>query len=391
MTTILNKERIASIDILRGLVMVIMALDHTREFFTNLSFYPSNLEHTTAVLFFTRFITNFCAPIFIMLVGTGMSIAVSRGKSIHETATFLLTRGLWLLVTEFTLIHFAWTFNFNLTAQDCQVIWAIGWSMIVLAGLIYFPKWFIFLFGITLVVGSDLLDGKEHVILGSWYWLHSTASITLNWPTTILLKLDYPLIPWIGVPALGYVMGSVFSLNQKQRAKILYLLGFACVALFIILRFINHYGDPHPWTTQKNDLFTFMSFLSPSKYPPSLEFLLMTLGPAFILLPVLELAQNNIARILSIFGKVPFFFYFLHIVLIHGLAVILAYARFGQATHYFSNYLLQFDPKYIMAYGYSLPVIYLIWMAVIVMLFPMCKWFAKVKRENKNNVWLSYI
>lgn len=195
MEVIKGKTRIESIDALRGLVMVLMVLDHTRDYFLNFPFYPTNLEHTTPGLFFNRWITNLCAPVFVMLVGTGMFIAMSRGKTKNDTAWFLFTRGIWMIIVEFTLIHFAWTFDFNLSVQDCQVIWAIGWSMIVLAGLIYLPFWCIFIFGITVVTGHNLLDGNESLINSSWAWLHNVKTVTLDWGVPITLHLDYPLIP----------------------------------------------------------------------------------------------------------------------------------------------------------------------------------------------------
>jgi uncharacterized membrane protein len=385
------QQRIESIDALRGLAMLLMALDHTKDYFTNITYNPTDLQLTTAAMFFTRWITNFCAPVFVFLVGTSMFIAVSRGKSKKDTAIFLLTRGVWMIVAEFTLIHFAWSFDFNLSVQDCQVLWAIGWAMIVLAGLIFLPEWLILIMGLIILVGHNLLDGKELQLLGSWDWLHAIKHVTFDWFTPITLYLDYPLIPWIGIPALGYVFGNLFLLSKQKRTVYLFILGMACIIGFICLRYTNLYGDPYPWSVQKNLLYTCMSFINCYKYPPSLLFFLMTFGPAFLGMIVLEYTHNTFTRILAIFGKVPFFYYFMHIVLIHGLAAAVAYIRFGQADIFFGNQLLLFDTTKMAPYGYSLPMVYLAWLVVVALLFPACSWYANLKKQYKNNVLLSYL
>lgn len=382
--------RIESIDALRGLVMVLMALDHTRDYFSDFAFSPADLAHTTTGLFLTRWITHFCAPIFIFLIGVGMFISVARGKTKQQISFFLLTRGIWMIIAECILIHAMWTFSFDLRVQLWQVFWVIGASMITLSALVFLPWRIIFLFGIVLIAGHNFLDGKETVLLGAWSWLHVPTITSFLGFTRV--SIPYTILPWIGVPALGYVCGYIFLLPEKQRRKQLFYVGTFCIAAFLLLRFANFYGDPHPWEMQKNWVFTCLSFLNCTKYPPSLLYLLMTLGGMFFVFLWLDKYNNLLTRSLAVFGKVPFFYYVLHLALIHSLVLLASYIRFGSgAKQFIGNKFLLFDPSLIAPYGYPLPVVYLVWFLVVVMLFPLCHWYAKVKARNENNVLLSYV
>ncbi len=382
------KNRIEGIDVLRGLAMIIMALDHTRDFFSNAGFEPNDLVHTTASLFFTRWITDFCAPVFVFLIGTSMAIAASRGKPIKQISTFLLTRGIWMIFVEFTLVHFGWTLSMVPAVVYCQVIWVIGWAMIALAGLVYLPKWVIFSFGMVLVFGHNLLDGTSIAWISM---IHEVKTVTIHWPATMELTFLYSPLPWIAIPALGYVFGDLFTLPSKQRTKYFITLGVLCVLGYLALRYSNIYGDPVKWSTQKDALFTVMSFLNCCKYPPSLSYFLMTLGPAFLLLAVFEHWNNRFTSILSMFGKVPFFYYVIHLIVIHCLMVIITEIRFHQGLDSIGNHALSYAPGWLVVHGYDLTIVYLVWALVILMLYPLCKWYAGVKQRHKNNVWLSYL
>ena len=384
-----TKERVTSIDALRGIVMLVMALDHARDFFSNFSGNLADFNQAGVALFLTRWITHFCAPVFIFLIGTGMAIAIGRGKSKSEIALFLLTRGLWMLFLELTIISFAWTFDPTIfTHPLCLVIWAIGWAMIVLAGLIFLPKPFIFIIGLIIVAGHNLLDGNEQALLGSLSWMHvQTLNVTLFGSSVVHFNILYPIIPLIGVPALGYVFGSVFFLSVKQREQWLWGVGFACIILFLILRTINIYGDPSGWSYQNDVVFTILSFINCTKYPASLSYLLMTLGPAILLMIWLERHNNVITRFFIVFGKVPFFYYILHLYLLRLLAILFSYLYYGQVEWV----RVVLSTTLTSALGYPLPVVFLAWIVAVAMLYPLCRWYGAFKARHKDNIWLSYL
>ncbi len=368
--------RLDSVDLLRGLVMVIMALDHVRDFFTNAEFSPTDLSQTSAVLFFTRWITHFCAPVFFFLAGTGAFLSLSRGRSRSELACYLLTRGLCLVILELTVISFAWTFNVGWPFIELAVIWALGWSMVILAGLVFLPLRAITAIGLLMIFTHNLLDrvnpedfSEPDGTLGWRAWLFSVLHF-LNPPVI------YPLIPWVGVMAVGFAFGAVLPVSGASRLRLI-LLGISLSGAFIILRWANLYGDPAPWSFQHSDLFTVMSFLNTTKYPPSMLYLLMTLGPPVVLLALVQNVTNPLSRFLIIFGRVPLFFYILHLYLIHGLALIA-----GVLTGYDASALLTFPFYFPPGYGFSLPVVYLIWILVIAALYPICAWFARVKARR---------
>jgi uncharacterized membrane protein len=384
--SIAARPRLDSIDLLRGLVMVLMALDHTRDFFGTGGMNPRDVADPA--LFLTRWITHYCAPIFIFLAGLSASLYGTRGRSIGEVSRFLLTRGLWLILIEFTLVRLGWSFSLNLNFFVAQVIWVIGASMVVLAGLVFLPRWVIAAIALAMIAGHNLLDSVRAEQFGAagWLWnfLHQPAMLQLG-PQTRLLPL-YSLIPWAGVMAAGYVLGPVFKLDPRSRRRILLSTGTAVIAGFIALRASNLYGDPAAWSAQGDWLGTVLSFVNCEKYPPSLLYLMMTLGPALILLALFERVRGTVAGWITVFGRVPFLFYVAHIYLIHALAVVMAFAMLGQA-----GWLLgQFPPQKPAAWGLDLVGVYATWLCVVVMLFPLCRWFASVK-QRRSEWWWSYL
>ena len=386
------RARLESIDLLRGLVMVLMALDHTRDFFSNATFDPLDLAKTNPALFFTRWITHFCAPVFIFLAGTGAFLAGGRGKTRGELAWFLFTRGLWLAFLEVTYVRcLGWEFNFDFHHAAAAVLWAIGWSMVVLAVLIFLPTWAVTVFGASLIALHNAFDGVAPESWGSlsWLWivLHKGGAFNLAPGYTFIAA--YPLIPWIGVIAVGYGFGGVLCLESGARRRWMLRVGIGLTLLFILLRWVNIYGDPRPWSAQARSLYTGFSFLDCQKYPPSLLYLLMTLGPALFLLAWLDGGTPGWLRPMLVFGRTPLFYYLLHLPAIHGLAVLAAWLRYGQAGWLFSS-PFSVHPAPPADNGFPLWAVYLIWIALVVALYPLCKWFAGAKNRSKS-VWLSYL
>jgi Predicted membrane protein len=382
-------ERIISIDILRGIIMVIMALDHVRDYFSSYMYSPTDLQHATTPMFFTRWITHFCAPIFVFLAGTSAFLSFSRGKTKHEASRFLLTRGIWLLILELTILRFGWFFNFDYSLIIVQVIWAIGWSMICLAGLIYLPRSSILTIGLVMIFGHNLLDVFKAAEFADnaiwWNFVHEQGFA--NYYEQNGVFIIYPLIPWIGVMATGYCFGTLFTKPLAERNKWFYTIGATAILLFIILRLINVYGDPAPWSTQENPIRTFVSFLNVTKYPPSLLYLLMTIGPAILLLPILERSKNGAGKFFTVFGRVPMFYYILHIYLIHAMVMIVAAFYNYPVASFTANDTAAF-PK--AGFGFGLLGVYIYWLITIIILYLPCRWFMKVKATHKN-WWLSYI
>ncbi|WP_447735093.1 DUF1624 domain-containing protein [Rhodanobacter soli] len=384
--------RIESIDLLRGIIIVIMALDHTRDFFGALDASPTDLATTTAPLFLTRWITNVCAPVFFLLTGTGARLALRR-LSKWQLSRFLLSRGLWLIFLEIVVMRFALQFNLDYRVTILTVLWALGWSMIVLGVLIHLPDRAIAAFGAVLVVGHNLLDGIPASAFGSlapvWSVLHAPGFLVNSSRHVVLVA--YPLIPWIGVTALGYLLGQAYRWNDARRRTLLWRLGLGFSVGFVLLRLWNVYGDPLAWSARESPLWTLLSFLSTQKYPPSLLFLLMTLGPALLLLRALDGGTPRWLRPALTIGKVPLFFYVLHFYLIHLLAVAASYLRYGSVDGLFrSPDLGHFPFTAPPGWAAPLPVIYLLWVFVVIALYPLCRWYAGVKRRRKD-WWLSYL
>lgn len=382
--------RSTSIDLLRGIVMVIMALDHVRDYFHADSFIsdPTDLATTTVPFFLTRWITHYCAPIFVFLSGTSAWIVHQR-MGTKATSLFLLKRGLWLIVVEIVLIRIGWTFNPTLLRFGLQVIWAIGASMVVLSALIHLPWRAILVVGLVLVFGHNALDGIHFD--GAWWWkmLHDQGRVEAG---GLIVFFAYPLLPWIGTMALGYCFGTFYgaSYSGETRRRALTGLGLGAILLFMVVRWTNLYGDMEPWAPQGSAAFTVLSFLNLTKYPPSLLYLLMTLGPAMLFLAWSENIRGWLARALIVFGRVPFFYYVLHLYLIHAGAMLAAQLTgFGWQSMVTEGRVNLYDP--LKGYGFSLPVTYLVWIAVVLALYPLCKWFDRVKSSNRQIWWLRYL
>ncbi|MBI3410782.1 MAG: DUF1624 domain-containing protein [Planctomycetes bacterium] len=446
-------ERIESIDLLRGVVMIIMALDHVRDFYSErLLMDPTDLNTTTVGIFLTRWITHFCAPTFIFLAGTSAFLAGTRGKSKPALSWFLFTRGLWLAFFEVVINRAMWMFNYDLHHHGAGVFWAIGWSMVGLSVLVYLPTPVVTIFGLSLVGLHNMLDGltAEQVGLPGWLWVilhspgngllvggtiapasgagaiasagllgvqapfHTAAALIGGSSEDFTFGTGYCLIPWMGTMACGYGFGSLFLLPRPRRRFWLFLLGAALTLLFLELRAVNQYGDPRHWAVQSrvdqsdidqiSVMWSFLSFLNCTKYPASLLYLLMTLGPAILFLAAVDFDMSrshgshdetggksllhSLTRPVLIFGRVPLFYYLLHIPLIHGGAVLLDCYRFGwsplaDSGPWFSGAIKP------MGYGVSLPMVYLIWIGVLLILYLPCRWFAGVKQRSRS-VWLSY-
>jgi uncharacterized membrane protein len=382
--------RLASVDILRGIVMVVMALDHVRDYFTDVRFAPEDLTQTNAALFFTRWITHFCAPTFVFLAGTGAFLSLGRGRDVRALSRFLWTRGLWLIVLEFTFVRSAWLFSVSPRAGFwVQVIWALGVSMIVLAALVRLPLRWIAAFGILMMAGHNLLDGVQanpaEPLGWLWTFLHVQGAVIHRGQP--LLFVAYPLIPWIGVMAAGYAFGALLQRPATERRRTLLRLGGAMTVAFVLIRLVNVYGDPSPWSVQKDAVTTLLSFLNTTKYPPSLDYLLMTLGPAIMSLVLVESWTGPVARFFTVFGRVPLFYYLAHIALAHLLAGLTGMAM-GFGTAVLSGNVF-FAPT--ADWGFGLGVVYLAWFVVIALLYLPCRWYADLKARRRDLVLLSYL
>lgn len=402
------RPRLDSIDLVRGLVMVIMALDHVRDYFSRSFFMnppidPTDLTKTTMPLFLTRWVTHFCAPTFVFLAGTGAFLAGTRGKSTKALAWFLLSRGLWLVLLDVTVVRFGWNFNLDYSHElGGGVIWVIGWSMVILSALVFLPASAVTVLGVVLIAYHNLLDGMSETDIGlpKWLWviLHNPGHFRLvpplqigSWDVTeINFTTGYSLLPWLGVLTAGYGFGALYLLDRSQRRTQLLGLGLALTMAFVVLRYANGYGDSRPWSVQQDSVFTVLSFLNCQKYPPSVLFLLMALGPAITALGLFERTSGAPGRFFITFGRVPLFYYLLHIPLIHGLVIAVDCLRYGN-----SPYLR--EPPWTLPrdslppdYGFDLPMVYLIWIGVVLILFPLCAWFAGVKARYRTG-WLSYL
>lgn len=380
--------RINSVDILRGLVMIIMALDHIRDTMYPVQFDPADVSQTYPALFFTRWITHFCAPVFVFLSGTSAFLWENiKGKTKKQLSWLLFSRGIWLMLVEIFVINLLWNFNFDVSSYFLQVIWVIGLSMVVLSVLIYLPWRVLLGVCIAAILLHNTLDG---ITVGgggplSWIWgiLHVGGPIYVG--DQYFTWSAYPLIPWFAVLGMGYCFGKVFQLEEVARKKFLIRTGLLMVAGFIILRAFDIYGDPKGWAEQGDLMFTFMSFLNTEKYPPSLLFLLMTLGPAMFLMAWLEKAKGKWADVVSIYGKVPFFYYIAHLFLAHLAALIMGVAVGYKASEFMVGWW-QFPE----GYGFGLAIAYLMTFVIVAALYPVCKWYAGLKKRSKNPL-LTYL
>jgi uncharacterized membrane protein len=389
-----EKSRISSIDLMRGLVMVIMALDHVRDFFHQggLVSDPTNMATTTSAVFFTRWITHYCAPTFVFLAGTSVYLN-SKRKAKKELSVFLLTRGLWLILLEVVVVRFGLFFNFYYDVIVFQVIWAIGASMVCMAALIHLSYRWILIIGLIVVFGHNIADNFSlqpgNSFFGVWGFMRQSGFFNLT-PNTIMW-VPYPLLPWLGIMMLGYCLGKLYTDFQPgKRQKLLLVLGLGTVGLFSVLRLVNGYGDPAPWSVQPTGVFTLMSFLNTSKYPASLLYTLMTLGPVLVLLSVMEKINLNILKPLVVFGRVPLFYYILHFFLIHALSLLFFMHKTGRS---FSEIDFHFNQSFggiTPEGGYALRWAYVVWLCIVIALYPLCKWYNEYKSTHKH-WWLSYL
>jgi uncharacterized membrane protein len=383
-----SRARLESIDVVRGVIMIIMALDHTRDFFGIPGQNPTNLANTTAALFLTRWVTHYCAPVFFLLTGTGAYLS-RRRRFPRELSRWLLTRGLWLIFLEVVLLRcFSYQFNVDYRVTMLLVLWALGWAMITLSALVHLPATAVGALGVLTIVGHNLFDSVKSAS-PLWSIVHSPGVVLATREHVVFAA--YPLIPWIGVTAAGYGLGQVYGWDTDRRRALLVRLGLALSLGFLVIRGLNIYGDPARWMRQKTAVFTVLSFLNTTKYPPSLLFLLMTLGPALVFLWSVDRGTPQSLRPALVIGKVPLFYYVLHFLLIHLLAVATCYVRYGSAHWMFespdlANYPFTAPP----GWGYSLPVVYLAWAFVVVAMYPLCRWFAALKRQRSDG-WLSYV
>ena len=397
-----SSYRIDSIDLLRGLVMIIMALDHTRDFFHKggMTSDPLDLATTTPFLYFTRWITHFCAPVFTFLAGTGAWFQSLR-KSKKQLSWFLLSRGFWLVLVEILVINFAFSFDPHYRLIGLQTIWSIGFSMMLLGVIIWLPFPIILILGSLIVLGHNSLDFYEAGNMGGSYpflysLMHHFGFYSL-WDGHSLLVL-YPFLPWTGLMIMGYCFGKLFTVYEGlKRKKILTWLGVGIILFFIALRLTNyvgsrfHYGDPFLWSTQKNSLYTFLSFMNLQKYPPSLLYMCATIGPAILFVAWFGEIKSKFSKIITVYGRVPFLYYVLHFFLIHAVAAVFYLSRghsFAEGVKPQTGFLPNFmSPQE----GVSLAAVYLIWILIVASLYPVCKWFSDYKQSHREKWWLSYL
>ena len=389
------RSRVDSVDLLRGAVMILMALDHTRDYLGDVTADPTNLTTASTALFLTRWVTHFCAPVFFLLTGTGAALAL-RHRSREELSRFLWTRGLFLIVFEETVMRTLWQFNVDYRVTIINVLWALGWSMIVLAALVRLSITAVAAFGAGLILLHNLADGVAPAAFGPlaplWILLHQPGPLLVT-PRAIVF-VAYPLVPWIGVTAVGFALGRVFDWPQAERRAFLLRLGAALVVGFLLLRAVNGYGDPRPWAVQPSALRTALSFVNTNKYPPSLLFLLMTLGPAVLALRLLDVGEGRsvpaFLRPVLVFGRVPLFFFMLHVLIIHLIALVRSAASFGGVHWVFESPSLdKFPITQPPGWPMSLPWVDASWLVVVLLAYPCCRWYAGLRARRGG--WLSYL
>jgi uncharacterized membrane protein len=390
-------SRLSSIDALRGVVMIIMALDHVRDFFhVGAAFSPTDLTRTTPILFFTRWITHFCLPVFVFAAGMGVFLFGQRNHTKGQLSRFLWTRGVWFIVLELTVMQVAYNFNFSFRYIILLLIlWIFGMCMIAMAALVHLPVRWLAALSVVVILFHNCLDGIGASQFGSaaWVWnlLHQPGVFMVAGKPVLV---TYPLLPWIGVMTGGYCFGQVFLMEPAKRRQIMLRAGLALMIAFVVIRAVNLYGDPGPWAHQTSGVFTVLSFLNCTKYPGSLDFLLMTLGPSLLLLAYLDRRTFKAGNPLIVFGRVPMFYFILHFYLIHALVALAAWLRYGRSASAFIFNLLpsmggpaQLFPA---NFGYPLWVVYAVWILTVVLLYPLCRWFARVK-ATRSDWWLSYL
>jgi len=371
--------------------MVIMAIDHVRDYFHAPAFLfdPADPVKSDLPIFFTRWITHFCAPTFSFLAGMS-AFMVGRKKTTAQLSGYLAKRGLWLVFAEVTIIGFSWFFDLKFRTFALIVIWALGMSMLVLSALVYLPRKYILVFSLLLIGLHNLLDTVHFPGNAGWSILHEMAlyNITPN----LKLLTGYPLVPWVAVMSLGYYFGAFYdkAFDTNKRKRLFNIIGFSAIAAFIVLRLTNLYGNPKPFIHYSAISQDIIAFLNPTKYPPSLQYLLMTLGAAFVFLANSESLKGRVVNFFCTFGRVPFFYYILHLYFIHITAMVFAQlSGFGWQKFILDTWI-GFEPN-MAGYGFRLWVVYLVWAGLILLLYPLCKRFDQYKQANKQKWWLSYL
>lgn len=386
-------NRIRSIDITRGLVMVIMALDHVREFWhkTAMTVSPTDLTKTTTALFFTRWITHLCAPAFVFLAGTSAYISFRRTGNISESRKFLLTRGLWLVLLEFTLINFALWFDIRFRLLILEVIGAIGFSFIILSLLLSLGSRTVGTLGLIIILSHNMLQVGEMPVSKASALLFSALfrPNLIQFSDVFSIFTAYPVIPWLGIMLLGFGFGEVFELTFEKRKKFLLWSGTSALFLFVVLRFTNIYGDPAIWSDQKSCWFTFLSFINVTKYPPSLLFTLLFVGLTLITLRISEGLQGKFPSLSESYGKVPFFYFVVHLYLIHALMFVMLFIQgYGKNDMVFGAFK---NGRPDTGGGISLTGVYLIWLGVVIVMYPLCRWYGRFKAEKRHIRILRYL
>lgn len=376
-------HRLQSIDLLRGLIMIIMALDHVRDFFSYTSYRPTDVTQTSVSLFFTRWITHLCAPTFVFLSGISIFLYSKKISSLKKTSVFLVTRGIWLIAVEISVISFILTQGYQLTVLE--VIWAIGCSMILLAGLIWLPRWMQLILALVMIFLHDAFPLAGMALNNNMLllFLHNSPFFISNPPVLVA----YTIVPWVGVMLLGYVIGEWFNYTSQKRDKLLVRVGISALILFVVLRFLNIYGDPSPWSSQeRGEIYTFLSFLNVSKSPPSLLFLSVTLGITCILLVLLNKISTTAKQFFITYGRVPFFYFIVHLALISFASYAWTYFSFGKAV----NLSFENAKNWPATYQPNLWRAYFVWLVLIILLYFPCKWYGNYKARSKA-WWVSYL
>jgi uncharacterized membrane protein len=394
--------RLDCVDLLRGIVMVLMALDHARDYFGAPGFSPEDLAHTTGPLFFTRFVTHFCAPAFFLLAGTGGYLSAARGKSVAQISRFFWTRGFWLVVLSLTVVSYSWSFQVGFWFAD--VLWALGWSMVAMAVIVRLPLRWIAVSSIAMIVLHNLLDAVNPAVFGRfaglWLLLHGHGYAWIL-PGKNILLVSFPIVPWVGVMAAGYALGALLS--RENWRKPVFTIGALLTVSFVILRIFHLYGNGSPalqpwsgdaagpWKVQPNLIMSVVAFFDTAKFPPSLQFLLMTLGPALMALAWLDTvnADRAPARYLRVFGRVPLIYYVLHLFLIHSMAVWVGFAMHQPIDWLLHGAFMANVPP--QAYGHGLAFVYLMWAAAVALLYLPCKLFMEFKGQHPEWWWLRYL
>ena len=386
-------KRISSIDITRGLVMIIMALDHVRDYMhvNSLTQSPTDLSTTTPALFFTRWITHLCAPTFVFLAGTSAYLSFKKTKNVKSTRKFLLTRGLWLILLEITIINLILYFDIRFRVLIFEVIGTIGFGFIILSMLLKLPSRTIGIIGVSIIFLHGLVplipfaNGSVIKTILSPLFVAGATPVSPQF----MFVMGYPPIPWLGIMLTGFAAGKLFEYDQQKRKQIFLKIGIAALLLFVVIRVINIYGDPVPWTKQATPLYTFLSFMNISKYPPSLLFSLATLGCTFLILSVAERFSNKLASAISVYGSVPLFYFVLHLLFVHSLMLAMVFIQgYGWNDLVFTNFMLGRPQT---NSGVSLAIIYIIWLFVVLCMYPLCKWYSKYKSEHRELKWLRFL